>query len=101
MRLSTLLANGRLREKVEVHERIVFSVMPLLFVLLGSGIGIKLKQQSKMLMLHIGLGGGITLLFLQFIILGETLSYAMGTPLLTWIPVLLFMLLGGISLKWK
>jgi lipopolysaccharide export LptBFGC system permease protein LptF len=99
MRLSALVAKGGLREMVEVHDRIIFSVMPLIFVLLGSGIGIKLKQQSKML--HIGLGGGLTLLFLQFMILGETLSYTAGTPVLTWIPVLLFIIIGGIFLKWK
>lgn len=97
MRLSALLSSGGLREKIEVHKRIIFSVIPLIFVLLGTGIGIKLKQQSRML--HIGLGGGITLLFLQFVILGEMLSLRAGTPVFTWIPVILFIIIGGVFLK--
>ncbi len=99
MRLGALLSNGGLNERIEVQKRIVFSVIPLIFVLLGAGIGIKLRQQSRML--HIGLGGGITLLFLQFMILGETLSLKAGTPVFQWFPVVLFVITGGIFLKMK
>ncbi|MBN1445138.1 MAG: LptF/LptG family permease [Candidatus Omnitrophica bacterium] len=96
MRLSALIAKGGIREKVEINKRIVFSVIPAIFVLLGAAIGIKLKQQSKML--HIGLGGGITLIFLQLAVLGEMISYKSGTPVFAWLPVALF-LLAGIFLK--
>ncbi len=99
MRLNTLISKGGIGEMIELNQRIVFSVIPLIFVLLGAGIGIKLKQQSKML--HIGLDGGITLLFLQFIILGEMLSFASGNPFFVWIPVVIFMIAGGTFLRWR
>lgn len=99
MRLSALLSTGGLRERIEVQKRIMFSVIPLIFVFLGAGIGIRLKQQSRIL--HIGLGGGITLLFLQFVILGEMLSLKTGTPVFTWLPVVVFMIIGGIFLRPK
>lgn len=99
MRMSALLAAGGIRERIEIQKRIVFSVMPLVFVMLGTGIGIRLKQQSKML--HIGLGGGITLLFLQFVLLGEMFSMKSGTPIYMWLPVVLFVIMGEIFLKPK
>jgi lipopolysaccharide export system permease protein len=97
MRTGALLSAGGIRERIEVQKRMVFSVMPLLFLLLGAGIGIKLKQQSRIL--HIGLGGGITLLFLQFVFLGETLSMKAGTPVYIWLPAALFAVLCGVFLK--
>lgn len=96
MRLKALLERGGIKDKVEINKRIVFSIIPAIFVLLGAGIGIKLKQQSKML--HVGLGGGVTLVFLQLAVLGEMLSYKAETPVFAWLPAAIF-LLAGIFLK--
>jgi len=92
MRLATLISRGGISEMVEVNKRLIFSIIPAIFVLLGAGIGMKLKQQSKML--HIGLGGGITLVFLQLVVLGEMFSYKANTSVFVWLPVMLFILIG-------
>ncbi|MDD5601006.1 MAG: LptF/LptG family permease, partial [Actinomycetota bacterium] len=93
MRLAELLANNGIKEKIEIHKRMVFSVIPIVFILIAASIGIKLKQESKLL--HIGIGGGIAMLFLQLIILGEILTYKTGLPVFIWTPVFLFLVAWG------
>lgn len=89
MTLSDLLASNGIKEKIEINKRGVFSVIPVVFVLVGTSIGRKLKQRSRLL--HIGIGGGIALVFLQLIVLGEVLTYKTELPVFIWIPVFIFL----------
>lgn len=93
MRLVELLSSTGIREKIEIHKRMVFSVVPIVFVLIGTVLGIKIKQESRLL--HIGIGGGIALSFLQLIVLGEVLTYKTGVPAFMWLPVFTFLLAWG------
>ena len=72
MHLSALLDKKGLAENIEVHKRIIFGITPLFFVLLGAGMGRKIKQKSRVL--HIGTGGIAGILFFQLIVLGEMLA---------------------------
>lgn len=87
MRLSELLSSGMLEERMEVHKRVIFGVTPLLFMLLGAGLGRKIKQKSKIL--HIGLGGVVGVLFFQLLVLGELLARRAFSPFPLWLPLLL------------
>ncbi|MCS7181223.1 MAG: LptF/LptG family permease, partial [bacterium] len=53
---------------IEFHERILYSITPLVLFLLGTSIGMNLKQKNKML--YIGVGGFISILFFEILILG-------------------------------
>ncbi|MCX8082209.1 MAG: LptF/LptG family permease [bacterium] len=93
MRISELLSSPDIKEKIEVQKRVVFSVIPIVFVLIGTSLGIRLQQESKLL--HIGIGGGIALLFLQMIVFGEVLSYKTDLPIFVWLPVFIFIIGWG------
>ncbi len=89
-----LMLSGSIEDRMEIHRRILFASTPFIFLLLGSGIGMKLRQKSRML--HIGLGGFISLFFLQLTALGEVLSRRAGTPLFIWTPFLVLAISGMI-----
>jgi lipopolysaccharide export LptBFGC system permease protein LptF len=93
MRLYDLLSSNGIRERLEIQKRIVFSVIPIVFVLIGTSLGIRLQQESRLL--HIGIGGGIALLFLQLVVFGEMLSYKTGLPLFIWLPVFILLIVWG------
>ena len=93
MRLYDLLSSNGIRERIEIQKRIVFSVIPIVFVLIGTSLGIRLQQESRLL--HIGIGGGIALLFLQLVVFGEMLSYKTGLPLFIWLPVFILLIVWG------
>ncbi|MCM8830501.1 MAG: LptF/LptG family permease [Candidatus Omnitrophica bacterium] len=87
MHLTELLSSSGIREKIEIQKRIVLSVIPIVFVLIGTSLGIRLRQESRLL--HIGIGGGIALLFLQLVVFGEVLSYKTEISSFVWLPVVI------------
>ncbi|MCM8821111.1 MAG: LptF/LptG family permease, partial [Candidatus Omnitrophica bacterium] len=90
MYIAELLSGNGMREKIEIQKRIVFSVIPIVFVLIGTSLGIKLRQESRLL--HIGIGGGIAMLFLQLVVFGEILSYKTEISLFVWLPVVILLI---------
>jgi lipopolysaccharide export LptBFGC system permease protein LptF len=93
MRTTDLLASKKIQEKIEVQKRAVFSVIPVIFILIGTSIGIRLRQESRLL--HIGIGGSIALLFLQMVIFGELLSYKTEMSVFVWLPVIILLTVWG------
>ncbi|MCM8762219.1 MAG: LptF/LptG family permease [Candidatus Omnitrophica bacterium] len=87
MYIAELLSSNGIREKIEIQKRIVFSIIPIVFVLIGTSLGIRLQQESRLL--HIGIGGGIAMLFLQLVVFGEVLSYKTEISLFVWLPVVI------------
>jgi len=93
MRITELLSSNGIREKIEIQKRIIFSVIPIVFVLIGTSLGIRLQQESRLL--HIGIGGGIAMLFLQLVVFGEVLSYKTELSLFVWLPVFILLIIWG------
>lgn len=82
---------------IEFHKRWVFSITPLIFLLLGSGIGFNLKQKNRIM--YIGIGGFIGIIFYEFLILGEIIVRKTGYSFFIYLPVLVFLLL--VRKYWK
>ncbi|MCK9266490.1 LptF/LptG family permease [bacterium] len=89
--LTYLLSEYGVDEKIEVNKRIIFGIMPFLFIFIGSGLGYRVRQKNKVL--HIGLGGIVGMLFFQLIFVGELLAKKIGTPYLIWASMLLSVIL--------
>lgn len=83
---------------VEINKRILFGITPLIFVFLGSGIGIRLKSKSKVL--NIGVAGVVSLLFFSLLMLGEIISKKIGFAGFVYLPVLIFLIMSYYFLKW-
>jgi lipopolysaccharide export LptBFGC system permease protein LptF len=83
-----LMKEDSLEASMEVNERILFGITPLIFLFLGSGLGFRIIQKSKIF--HIGLGGCVSILFFSFLLIGETISRKIGSPFYIWLPAVIF-----------
>ena len=77
---------------IELNKRSVFALGPIIFLFLGSGIGLRIKQKSKVL--HFGIGAFVCVLFYELLILGEILSNKTAMPEWMWLPILVFGVIG-------
>ncbi len=86
--LITLLSHYGFEEKLELHKRFILGITPIFFIFLGSGLGRRVQQKSKIL--HIGLGCIIGILFFQLLFIGELFARKVNYPTLIWIvPIVL------------
>jgi lipopolysaccharide export LptBFGC system permease protein LptF len=76
---------------IEIHERFVYAITPLILLLLGFTIGASLKQKNKIL--YIGIGGFISIMFFEFLMIGEILVRKFGVPYFIYLPVLICVIL--------
>ena len=86
-----------IEEKIEINKRFIFAFTPIIFLLFGSGIGMKLKQKNKSL--HLGIGAFTSLTFFEILICGEILSRKTNCVEFMWLPIFLFGIMGWIL--WK
>ncbi|MCM8770212.1 MAG: LptF/LptG family permease, partial [Candidatus Omnitrophica bacterium] len=95
----TLLRKGEqnLEKQLELWRRTIFALSPITFILVGSGLGLRLLQKNRGF--HIGVGALTGLLFFLFMMVGEFLAYRTGTPFPLWLPVFVFGVLG--ILLWR
>jgi len=75
----------------ELHERCVYALTPLILLLLGSGIGMNLRQKNRIL--YIGIGGFISIIFFELLMVGEILVRKFEVPYFTYLPLFIFALL--------
>ncbi|MCM8772256.1 MAG: LptF/LptG family permease [Candidatus Omnitrophica bacterium] len=80
-----------LEGEIEFHKRIIYSITPMVLILLGSGIGMNLKQKNKIL--YIGIGGFISIIFFELLTLGEIISRKTEKTLFIYLPIYVFILL--------
>lgn len=76
---------------IELHERYVYSLTPLVLLFLGCGIGMNLKQKNKIL--YIGIGGFISIIFFELLMLGEIMVRKFSVPYPIYLPILFCILL--------
>ena len=76
-----------LEKALELTRRHVFAFAPLIFVLIGSGLGLHLRHRNRGF--HIGLGAMVGLSFFEIMTLGEFLAHK-GQTLWLWLPVFIF-----------
>lgn len=97
LKFNDLLLEKNLESKIEVNKRILFSLTPFIFLFLGSGVGIKIKHKSRIL--YFAIGGFTSLLFYQFLIIGEVLARKVEFSGFIWFPFVIFSFLSYIF--WK
>ncbi|MCM8804480.1 MAG: LptF/LptG family permease, partial [Candidatus Omnitrophica bacterium] len=82
---------------IELHKRFIFSITPLIFLLLGSSIGNNLKQKNKII--YIGIGGFIGIIFFELLIFGEIIARKYQNVYFIYLSLLIFVI--GIKRIWK
>jgi lipopolysaccharide export LptBFGC system permease protein LptF len=97
MGFSKLIKIKNIESSIELHKRIIFSITPLIFLILGYCIGINLKQKNKVL--YIGLGGLISIIFFELLIVGELIVRRFEKSVFLYFPVIVFVLI--IKRIWK
>ncbi len=81
--------------QVEFHKKISFSFSALVFVLLGFGLGAKVKHRGKSI--NFGICFLAALFYYLFSMLGETLAFKEILPVILsmWLGNIIFALIGG------
>ena len=97
LKFPELVSIKTLEAEIEINKRILFSLTPFIFILLGSGAGIKIKHKSRTL--YFAIGGFVSLLFYQFLIIGEVMSRKTGFSGFVCFPFFVFSFLSYIL--WK
>ncbi|MCM8785055.1 MAG: LptF/LptG family permease [Candidatus Omnitrophica bacterium] len=86
-----LKKNRSIEAIIELHERYVYSLTPLVLLFLGCGIGMNLKQKNKIL--YLGIGGFISIIFFELLMAGEIMVRKFSVPYPIYLPVLFCVLL--------
>jgi lipopolysaccharide export LptBFGC system permease protein LptF len=92
-----LIKIKNIESSIEFHKRIIFSITPLIFLVLGYCAGSKLKHKNRVL--YIGLGGLISIIFFELLIIGELFVRKFEKSIFIYLPVIVFILV--IKRFWK
>ncbi|MFN4227750.1 MAG: LptF/LptG family permease [Candidatus Ratteibacteria bacterium] len=76
---------------IELHERFVYAITPLVLLFLGCGIGMHLKQKNKIL--YLGIGGFISIIFFELLITGQIMVRKFSVLYPMYLPILFCILL--------
>lgn len=97
LKVSELKNMKNLDSLLELHKRYIFTIIPIIFLLLGSIVGINVKQKNRFL--YIGMGGLISISFFEFLTAGEIFARKFNSPLGIYFPILILLLI--IKRMWK
>jgi len=86
-----------IESSIELHKRVIFSITSLIFLILGYCIGCNLKHKNRIL--YIGLGGLISIIFFELLIIGELIARKFENSIFIYLPFVVFMIV--IKRMWK
>ncbi|MCM8809700.1 MAG: LptF/LptG family permease, partial [Candidatus Omnitrophica bacterium] len=86
-----LKKNKSIEAMIELHERFVYAITPLFLLFLGCGIGMNLKHKNKIL--YIGIGGFISIIFFELLMVGQIMVRKFSVPYPIYLPVFFCVLL--------
>jgi len=75
-------------EEMELDRRAVFACAPLVFLLFGAGLGMRLRQKSRSF--NLGIGAAATLAFFELMTVGEIVARKSGASAWVWLPIVVF-----------